>query len=125
MAMAEICMPSNFPYYGWIEDDETASTPDLIELPQESVEFDEEEEDDNEEEKEEEEERDEDYVPPVRMERVSRNRNRNHSSNPVQSVALQGAEEDAKVTMLGVVPSLVRTWKNTNCTAGFDWSSIR
>ncbi|XP_042476154.1 E3 ubiquitin-protein ligase RFWD3 [Macadamia integrifolia] len=88
-------MPSNFPYYGWIEDDETASTPDLIELPQESVESDEEEEDDNEEEEEEEEEeeRDEDYVPPVRMERVSRNRNRNHSSNPVQSVALQGAEE--------------------------------
>ncbi|XP_043716637.1 probable acyl-activating enzyme 17, peroxisomal [Telopea speciosissima] len=33
--------------------------------------------------------------------------------------------QDAKVTMLGVVPSIVRTWKNTNCTAGFDWSSIR
>ncbi|XP_010262187.1 PREDICTED: probable acyl-activating enzyme 17, peroxisomal isoform X2 [Nelumbo nucifera] len=33
--------------------------------------------------------------------------------------------QDAKVTMLGVVPSIVRAWKNTNCTAGFDWSSIR
>jgi len=27
--------------------------------------------------------------------------------------------------MLGVIPSLVRAWKNTNITAGFDWSSIR
>ncbi|CAA6670649.1 unnamed protein product [Spirodela intermedia] len=26
--------------------------------------------------------------------------------------------QDAKVTMLGVVPSIVRTWKNTNCSAG-------
>uniref|UniRef100_A0A453KR05 AMP-dependent synthetase/ligase domain-containing protein n=1 Tax=Aegilops tauschii subsp. strangulata TaxID=200361 RepID=A0A453KR05_AEGTS len=33
--------------------------------------------------------------------------------------------QDAKVTMLGVVPSIVRTWKNTDCTAGFDWSNIR
>ncbi|KAM0885978.1 hypothetical protein ACQ4PT_029982 [Festuca glaucescens] len=33
--------------------------------------------------------------------------------------------QDAKVTMLGVVPSIVRTWKNTDCTAGFDWSTIR
>ncbi|XP_078443646.1 acyl-activating enzyme 17 isoform X2 [Wolffia australiana] len=33
--------------------------------------------------------------------------------------------QDAKVTMLGVVPSIVRSWKNTNCTAGVDWSSIR
>lgn len=33
--------------------------------------------------------------------------------------------QDAKVTMLGVVPSIVRTWKNNNCTAGLDWSSIR
>ncbi|KAE8695043.1 hypothetical protein F3Y22_tig00110745pilonHSYRG00125 [Hibiscus syriacus] len=32
---------------------------------------------------------------------------------------------DAKVTMLGVVPSIVRTWKSTNCIAGSDWSSIR
>ncbi|MCD7468657.1 putative acyl-activating enzyme 17, peroxisomal [Datura stramonium] len=32
--------------------------------------------------------------------------------------------QDAKVTMLGVVPSIVRTWKSTNCTAGYDWSSI-
>ncbi|XAR63867.1 Acetate--CoA ligase [Bertholletia excelsa] len=27
--------------------------------------------------------------------------------------------------MLGVVPSMVRTWKSTNCTAGYDWSTIR
>ncbi|XP_054805647.1 probable acyl-activating enzyme 17, peroxisomal [Prosopis cineraria] len=33
--------------------------------------------------------------------------------------------QDAKVTMLGVIPSLVRTWKSTNSTAGYDWSSIR
>ncbi|GMJ13719.1 acyl-activating enzyme 17 [Hibiscus trionum] len=33
--------------------------------------------------------------------------------------------QDAKVTMLGVVPSIVRTWKSTNCIAGNDWSSIR
>ncbi|CAM8982222.1 unnamed protein product [Rhodiola kirilowii] len=33
--------------------------------------------------------------------------------------------QDAKVTMLGVIPSIVRTWKSSNCTAGFDWSSIR
>ncbi|TVU09398.1 hypothetical protein EJB05_42870 [Eragrostis curvula] len=33
--------------------------------------------------------------------------------------------QDSKVTMLGVVPSIVRTWKNTDCTAGFDWSTIR
>ncbi|XP_062199567.1 probable acyl-activating enzyme 17, peroxisomal [Phragmites australis] len=33
--------------------------------------------------------------------------------------------QDAKVTMLGVVPSIVRTWKTTDCTAGFDWSTIR
>ncbi|WVZ64814.1 hypothetical protein U9M48_014284 [Paspalum notatum var. saurae] len=33
--------------------------------------------------------------------------------------------QDAKVTMLGLVPSIVRTWKNTDCTAGLDWSTIR
>ncbi|XP_068637719.1 probable acyl-activating enzyme 17, peroxisomal [Aristolochia californica] len=33
--------------------------------------------------------------------------------------------QDAKVTMLGVVPSIVRSWKSSNCTAGFDWSNIR
>ncbi|KAL6655936.1 hypothetical protein ACP70R_006762 [Stipagrostis hirtigluma subsp. patula] len=33
--------------------------------------------------------------------------------------------QDAKVTMLGLVPSIVRTWKNIDCTAGFDWSTIR
>ncbi|KAK9073268.1 hypothetical protein SSX86_007592 [Deinandra increscens subsp. villosa] len=33
--------------------------------------------------------------------------------------------QDAKVTMLGVIPSIVRAWKTNNCTAGFDWSTIR
>lgn len=33
--------------------------------------------------------------------------------------------QDAKVTMLGVIPSIVRAWKTTNCTAGYDWSAIR
>ncbi|KAL8141863.1 hypothetical protein V2J09_014895 [Rumex salicifolius] len=33
--------------------------------------------------------------------------------------------QDAKVTMLGVIPSIVRAWKSTNCTAGCNWSSIR
>ncbi|XP_030493803.2 hexanoyl-CoA synthase-like isoform X1 [Cannabis sativa] len=33
--------------------------------------------------------------------------------------------QDAKVTMLGVIPSIVRTWKSTNCVAGYDWSTIR
>ncbi|KAG7944430.1 hypothetical protein I3843_15G102100 [Carya illinoinensis] len=33
--------------------------------------------------------------------------------------------QDAKVTMLGVIPSIVRAWKGRNCTAGFDWSAIR
>ncbi|GLT55377.1 hypothetical protein SLA2020_285060 [Shorea laevis] len=33
--------------------------------------------------------------------------------------------QDAKVTMLGVIPSIVRAWKSTNCTAGYDWSAIR
>ncbi|KAK4749011.1 hypothetical protein SAY87_026460 [Trapa incisa] len=33
--------------------------------------------------------------------------------------------EDARVTMLGVIPSMVRSWKSTNCTSGYDWSAIR
>ncbi|KAL9243339.1 hypothetical protein vseg_017238 [Gypsophila vaccaria] len=33
--------------------------------------------------------------------------------------------QDANVTMLGVVPSIVRAWKNTNCTSGYNWSNIR
>ncbi|XP_008782050.1 probable acyl-activating enzyme 17, peroxisomal [Phoenix dactylifera] len=33
--------------------------------------------------------------------------------------------QDAKVTMLGVVPSVVRAWKDSCCTAGLDWSTIR
>ncbi|KAK3406436.1 hypothetical protein EUGRSUZ_K02641 [Eucalyptus grandis] len=33
--------------------------------------------------------------------------------------------QDAKVTMLGVIPSIVRTWKNSKSTSGFDWSAIR
>jgi acetyl-CoA synthetase len=33
--------------------------------------------------------------------------------------------EEAKTTMLGVVPSLVRTWRQTGCMNGVDWSNIR
>ena len=33
--------------------------------------------------------------------------------------------QDAKVTRLGTVPSLVRTWKASGCMASLDWSSIR
>jgi acetyl-CoA synthetase len=33
--------------------------------------------------------------------------------------------QDAGVTMLGVVPSLVKAWKSSDCMAGLDWSEIR
>jgi acetyl-CoA synthetase len=32
---------------------------------------------------------------------------------------------DAKATMLGVVPSMVKTWRNTGCIEALDWSSIQ
>ncbi len=33
--------------------------------------------------------------------------------------------QNAKVSMLGVVPTLVRAWKNTECMHGLDWLAIR
>ncbi|WVZ23793.1 hypothetical protein V8G54_002337 [Vigna mungo] len=33
--------------------------------------------------------------------------------------------QDAGVTILGTVPSLVKTWKNTNCMEGLDWTKIK
>ena len=33
--------------------------------------------------------------------------------------------QDAKVTMLGVVPTIVRAWRASGCMEQFDWSSIR
>src|SRR4029077_19776043 len=33
--------------------------------------------------------------------------------------------QEAKATMLGVVPSLVKTWRNTGCMEGLDWSAIK
>ena len=33
--------------------------------------------------------------------------------------------QNAKVSMLGVVPTLVRAWKNIDCMHGLDWQSIR
>ena len=33
--------------------------------------------------------------------------------------------QDAKVTMLGVVPSLVKAWRNQGAAEGLDWSAIR
>ena len=33
--------------------------------------------------------------------------------------------QNARVTMLGVVPSLVRAWKNAGCMKGLDWQAIK
>ena len=33
--------------------------------------------------------------------------------------------QNAGVSMLGVVPTLVRAWKNTNCMHGLNWQAIR
>ncbi|XP_010040496.2 probable acyl-activating enzyme 18, peroxisomal isoform X4 [Eucalyptus grandis] len=33
--------------------------------------------------------------------------------------------QDAGVTILGTVPSLVKTWKSTQCMEGLDWTKIR
>ena len=33
--------------------------------------------------------------------------------------------QDAKATMLGVVPSIVKTWRSTDCMNGLDWSAIK
>lgn len=33
--------------------------------------------------------------------------------------------ENAKVNMLGVVPSLVRAWRNSGCMENLDWSAIK
>ena len=33
--------------------------------------------------------------------------------------------QNAKVNMLGVVPTLVRAWKHTDCMHGLDWHAIR
>lgn len=33
--------------------------------------------------------------------------------------------QDAKVTQLGVVPSLVKSWRNSKCMEGFDWTNIQ
>jgi len=32
---------------------------------------------------------------------------------------------DAKVTMLGLVPSIVKHWKNSKCMEGLDWNTIK
>ncbi|MEM9090976.1 MAG: AMP-binding protein [Cyanobacteria bacterium P01_F01_bin.53] len=33
--------------------------------------------------------------------------------------------QNARVSLLGVVPSLVKTWKHSQCMNGLDWSAIR
>lgn len=33
--------------------------------------------------------------------------------------------QDAKVTMQGCVPSLVKSWRHSSCMDGLDWSSLR
>ncbi len=54
----------------------------------------------------------------------------NHAAMALFDGAPTGREfgqfiQDAQVTMLGVVPSLVRAWKRSGCMAGLDWSTIR
>lgn len=33
--------------------------------------------------------------------------------------------QDARINMLGVVPTLVKSWRKTGCMESFDWSAIR
>ena len=33
--------------------------------------------------------------------------------------------QDSRATVLGVVPSLVKTWRTSGCLAGLDWSAIK
>jgi acetyl-CoA synthetase len=33
--------------------------------------------------------------------------------------------QEARTTMLGVVPSIVKAWRNAECTQGLDWSTIK
>ncbi len=33
--------------------------------------------------------------------------------------------QDSKATMLGVVPSIVKTWRATDCMKGLDWSALK
>lgn len=33
--------------------------------------------------------------------------------------------QDAKVTILGIVPSLIKTWKSSGCMENLDWSAIK
>lgn len=33
--------------------------------------------------------------------------------------------QNAKVNILGVVPSIVKTWRNSSCMEGLDWSAIK
>lgn len=33
--------------------------------------------------------------------------------------------QDARVTMLGLVPSIVKSWRSSGAAQGFDWSSLR
>jgi hypothetical protein len=38
---------------------------------------------------------------------------------------LQNILQDAGVTLLGSVPSLVKSWKAGNCAKGLDWTKLR
>ena len=33
--------------------------------------------------------------------------------------------QDARVTMLGLVPGIVKSWRASNCAEGFDWRALR
>ncbi|MCH89733.1 putative acyl-activating enzyme 17 peroxisomal protein, partial [Trifolium medium] len=39
--------------------------------------------------------------------------------------SLPSASNDAGVTILGTVPSLVKSWKSTRCMEGLDWTKIK
>ncbi|KAJ4972321.1 hypothetical protein NE237_005420 [Protea cynaroides] len=43
--------------------------------------------------------------------------------SPIRAAA--NKSRDASVTFLGTVPSLVKTWKSTQCMEGLDWTNIK
>jgi len=43
----------------------------------------------------------------------------------VHIIHLTTIVQDAGVTILGTVPSLVKTWKSTQCMEGLDWTKIK
>src|SRR5206468_4907226 len=46
-------------------------------------------------------------------------------ANAPTTTAFGNFVQEAKVTMLGLVPSLVAAWRQSGCMRGRDWSAIR